>query len=419
MTNPRITTNTFARRFAWAVCGLVAIATVWQIADDTLRYDGRNSLLVFLVSASYSLLPLAFSALGAFIIARQPGHTIGWLMLAPALSTFLDTFSAHFVNGVSVPPAQPSPLFLVAVWSDRVSWVLSVFPLLFILLLFPTGRPPTRRWNGLGIALIGLQALFLFVVGFGQHLLPFDETWRVANPIGFIPDEWVTTLYSMLLQVVLGVLTLLCAMSLFVRYRQGSFVERTQIKWIAYVTAIFSVFYFITILAVTSTGLGWASDDPIALVVKLPTGLILIAIPVVIAIAILRYRLFDIDIIIRRTLVYSLLTLTLGVTYMIGVVALQALFVRLTGQESALAVVASTLAIAALFGPLRRRMQALIDRRFFRRKYDARLVLEQFALRAQQQADLDALAGDILDVVNETVQPEAAQVWLVPSKERQ
>ena len=400
-------------QLAWALFGLVAIATVWQIADAALRYDGRNSLLASLVNASYGLFPLAFSALGAFIITRQPGHTIGWLMIAPALSTLLDTFSARFVNGVSVPPAQPSPLFLIAVWSDRVSWVWSIFPLLFILLLFPTGRPPTRRWNGLGIALIVLQALFLFVVGFGQHLLPFDEIWRVANPIGFIPDEWVATLYSMPLQVVLGVLTLLCAISPFVRYRQGSFVERTQIKWIAYVTAIFGVFYSITILTVTSTGLGWGSDDPIALVVQLPTALILIAIPVVIAIAILRYRLFDIDVIIRRTLVYAVLTVALGTVYLVSVVALQALFVWLTGQASTLAVVASTLAIAALFQPLRQRVQALIDRRFFRKKYDARLVLAQFAVRAQQEADLDTLAADLLETVDETLKPADVRLWIV------
>jgi len=404
-------------QLAWALFGLVAIATVWQIADATLRYDGRNSLLASLVNASYGLFPLAFSALGAFIITRQPGHTIGWLMIAPALSTLLDTFSARFVDGVSVPPAQPSPLFLIAVWSDRVSWVWSIFPLLFILLLFPTGRPPTRRWNGLGIALIVLQALFLFVLSFGQHLLPFDETWKVANPIGFIPDEWVATLYSMPLQVVLGVLTLLCAISPFVRYRQGSFVERTQIKWIAYVTAIFGVFYSITILTVTSTGLGWGSDDPIALVVQLPTALILIAIPVVIAIAILRHRLFDIDVIIRRTLVYAVLTVALGTVYLVSVVALQALFVWLTGQASTLAVVASTLAIAALFQPLRQRVQALIDRRFFRKKYDARLVLAQFAVRAQQDADLDALAADILATVQETLEPEGVTLWLANQQE--
>jgi hypothetical protein len=130
------------------------------------------------------------------------------------------------------------------------------------------------------------------------------------------------------------------------------------------------------------------------------------------AVAILRHRLFDIDIIIRRTLVYTVLTLALGVVYFGSIVALQALFVQLTGQESALAVVASTLAIAALFGPLRRRVQAFIDRRFFRTRYDARLVLEQFARRVQGEADFDTVANDIRATVQETLEPEQVQIWL-------
>jgi hypothetical protein len=135
--------------------------------------------------------------------------------------------------------------------------------------------------------------------------------------------------------------------------------------------------------------------------------------PVSLGIAITRYRLFDIDVVIRRTLLYATLTLTLGATYLLSVVALQALFVRLTGAESTLAVVASTLAIAALFQPLRRRVQAFIDRRFFRRKYDAQLVLERFASRAQHEAELDTLAADVLGVVRETIEPERARLWLV------
>jgi hypothetical protein len=140
------------------------------------------------------------------------------------------------------------------------------------------------------------------------------------------------------------------------------------------------------------------------------TGL---GLPLCLGIAILRYRLFDIEIIIRRTLVYTLLTVALGTTYLLSVVLLQRLFVRLTGQESTLAVVASTLAIAALFGPLRRWVQGFIDRRFFRRTYDAQLVLAQFAQRAQQDAELDALSADLLATVQEALEPEEAQIWLV------
>jgi hypothetical protein len=142
-------------------------------------------------------------------------------------------------------------------------------------------------------------------------------------------------------------------------------------------------------------------------------GLLTILTPLSLGIAITRYRLFDINVIIRRTLVYTLLTLSLGTIYLLSVIGLQTLFVRFTGQESTLAVVASTLAIAALFQPLRMRVQGFIDRRFFRKKYDARLVLEQFAARAQQEADLDAISADILSTVQETLEPEGARLWII------
>src|SRR5262249_29900070 len=175
---------------------------------------------------------------------------------APGLSNILDMFTTPFVSNVTVPPSDPSWLFLVAVWANRISWVLAVFPLLLILLLFPTGRPPSRRWNGLVLAVLSLQMLFLLVVRFGRHLFPFSEAWSVANPIGLIPDEWVRALYSMLLQVILGVLALLCTVSLFVRYKHGSIVEKTQIKWIAFASSIFGLLYLVTILTLVATGLG-------------------------------------------------------------------------------------------------------------------------------------------------------------------
>src|SRR6266508_392840 len=271
------------KHLAWGFCAVAAIATMWQIASEAISSTPPSSQLAILTHASYMLMPLAFSALGALVISRQPHNTIGWLMLAPALSTVLDAVSTPFVSNVTVPPSDPSWLFLVAVWANRISWVLGVFPFLLILLLFPTGRPPSRRWNGLVLAVVSLQMLNLLVVSFGRHLLPWDEAWSVANPIGMIPYEWVSILYSMLLQVILGVLAVLCTVSLFVRYKQGSAVEKAQIKWIAFASSIFGLLYLVTILTLVATGLGWASDDPVALAVQLPASLTLMSIPVVIA----------------------------------------------------------------------------------------------------------------------------------------
>jgi hypothetical protein len=289
--------------------------------------------------------------------------------------------------------------------------------LLLILLLFPTGRPPSRRWNGLILAVVGLQVLFLLVVSFGRQLWPFSEAWSVDNPIGVIPDEWVRALYSVVLQVIVGVLALLCAASLLVRYKHGSVVEKTQIKWIAFASSIFGLLYLVTILTLVATGLGWASDDPVALAVQLPAALTWIIIPVTIAIAILRHHLFDIDIIIRRTLVYSTLTLTLGLVY-VGCILLSRMLVARYTSGSELAIVASTLAIAALFNPLRRRIQNFIDRRFYRRKYDAAKVLAAFGVTARDETDLEQLTAEMLRVVDETMQPEFVGLWLRDSQAR-
>ncbi len=402
--------NKLAKGFAWNFCAVVALVTMWQIANEALNSTPRSSLLAILTHASYTLIPLAFSALGALVISRQPHNTIGWWMLAPALANVPDAFSTPFLSNVTVPPSDPSSLFLVAVWANQISAVLAVFPFLLILLLFPTGRPPSRRWNGLVVALVSLLMLFLPVVSFGRQLWPFSEAWSVDNPIGVIPDEWVRALYS-IWQVVLGVLALLCTVSLFVRYKHGSVVEKTQIKWIAFASSIFGLFYLVTILTLVATGLGWASYDPVALAVQLPAGLTGITIPVTIAIAILRHHLFDIDIIIRRTLVYSTLTLMLALVYVGCIVVSRTLIAPFLGG-SELAIVASTLAIAALFMPLRRRIQTIIDRRFYRRKYDAAKVLAAFATTARDETDLERLTAELLHVVNQTMQPEFVGLWL-------
>ncbi len=402
--------NKLAKGFAWNFCAVVALVTMWQIANEALNSTPRSSLLAILTHASYTLIPLAFSALGALVISRQPHNTIGWWMLAPALANVPDAFSTPFLSNVTVPPSDPSSLFLVAVWANQISAVLAVFPFLLILLLFPTGRPPSRRWNGLVVALVSLLMLFLPVVSFGRQLWPFSEAWSVDNPIGVIPDEWVRALYS-IWQVVLGVLALLCTVSLFVRYKHGSVVEKTQIKWIAFASSIFGLFYLVTILTLVATGLGWASYDPVALAVQLPAGLTGITIPVTIAIAILRHHLFDIDIIIRRTLVYSTLTLTLGSVYIGCIVLIRALVAPFT-CSSELAIVASTLVIAALFNPLRKRIQNIIDKRFYRRKYDAAKVLAAFGATARDETDLDALTTELVRVVDETMQPEFVGLWL-------
>jgi hypothetical protein len=193
--------------------------------------------------------------------------------------------------------------------------------------------------------------------------------------------------------------------SRFVRYRQRRGDERQQIKWFASAAALTLV--WITVFGQYSRGLPEA-------IVALSFLLITPSIPIATGIAILRYRLYDIDLLINRTLVYGLLTATLAALYFGAIVLLQRVFVALTGEKSTLAVVASTLVIAALFNPLRRRIQRFIDRRFYRRKYDARKTLEGFSAKLRDQTDLEALNGELMTVVRETMQPEHASLWLRP-----
>jgi hypothetical protein len=192
------------------------------------------------------------------------------------------------------------------------------------------------------------------------------------------------------------------AASLVVRFRRSRGEERLQLKWVAYAAAV-TVAIVVPAVAVTRG----ASPSPI-IVVAAPL------VPVAAGVAILRYRLYDIDVVINRTLVYGLLTALLVVVYFGGVVVLQYVFRMLTGGESQLAIVASTLAIAALFDPLRRRVQAFVDRRFYRRKYDAAKTLAAFNARLRHETELDTLSGEVVGVVREAMQPAHVSVWLRP-----
>jgi hypothetical protein len=276
-----------------------------------------------------------------------------------------------------------------------------------MILLFPDGRLPSRRWRAFALfagAVIALMpALFLLPVQ-GRQLEQYP---------------WLVTVVSLSL-LVLPACILASAVSLVLRYRRSGKEVREQIKWLAFAASLVGVVYFGSIL----TELLFAPDSLIAnetppLWVTLQRFLFVqcfAAVPISVGFAILKYRLYDIDIIINRTLVYGSLTLMLLLVYFAGVTATQALFQTLTGQhqQPQLAVVVSTLAIAALFNPLRRRIQAFIDQRFYRSNYDARKTLEAFSARLREETDLDSLNVELMKVVRESMQPEHVSLWLRP-----
>ena len=280
----------------------------------------------------------------------------------------------------------------------------------FLLLLFPDGRPPSPRWRIVAwvAALAGGVILPLGALRPDQKLGPIESPFRAQGAVG----EAIAAITNVGLNVVFAAV-LLCALSLVFRYRRAAGVERQQIKWFAYAAALFGVTLAVSLIIEDLLGLNPPLPDMAWVVFN---NAPIIALYVAVGVAVLKYRLYDIDLLINRTLVYGTLTATLVALYFGGIVASQRVFVVLTGERSTLAVVASTLAIAALFNPLRRRVQEFVDRRFYRRRHDARKTLEVFSAKLRDETDLDALCGELMGVAGASVQPEHVSLWLRPEK---
>jgi hypothetical protein len=407
-----MTSSHSIRRLAWALCGLAVIGAAVQLVSWATHLSARPSLFDLVEALGWGIaIPIVFAVLGALIVARQRGNRVGWLMLIVALVS-ANPVSILMERLFSAPPETLSLGLWLLLWLDGWSWIPLIFPIFLIPLHFPTGRPPSPRWNWVIWLAVGM---WLFFVVFGSFLDTVRPTtggdWSMPNPIGFVPnDVWngpILILWG------IGLVTIVSAsvVSLFLRYRLAQDVERAQIKWLLFAGAFFVIFYALTFF-LTNPNDEWLNNG----VNNLLFTLSILAFPVSIAIAIFRYRLYDIDVIIRKTLVYSLVTVLLALVYFGSVILLQRLVSALTGiEQSPLAVVISTLAIAALFTPLRQRIQNAVDRRFYRRKYDAQQVLAAFALTARDETDLDALTGELARVVQETLQPEQVSVWLKAS----
>jgi hypothetical protein len=287
----------------------------------------------------------------------------------------------------------------------------ALVPALIILcfLLFPTGSLPSARWRALVWVVVGMAAVHAASVALAPGTL---VDYPIENPAGIESAGALRALAEASILVLVIPLMLLSVVSLFVRLRRSSGPERQQLKWFAYAAALLaSELVVVNGLALLGGAIERKASELVLFLVFL---VVLSGIPVAMGVAILKYRLYDIDLLINRTLVYGPLTAMLVLVYVGGVVGLQFAFRALTGQESTLAVVASTLAIAALFGPLRGRVQAIVDRRFYRRKYDARKTLEGFSAKLRDETDLDALNDELVGVVRETLQPAHVSLWLRP-----
>jgi hypothetical protein len=408
-----------ARSASWLAWSLAALSVAMFLAGAVLTvsslYSGTaaqpssdwgtagplSGLLVFLPF-------LAFPLVGALIASRRPENPIGWICLAAGL------FWMYIVVEDSIPGAAPYPETIDALilWL----WVPPVGLLgIYMILLFPDGRLPSRRWRPLAWLSGAVMVLASLAVTLTPGPLPNHP--GVRNPLGLEG-------YPVVAQALTGAIVLLpicilaSALSLVWRYRHSGGEVRQQIKWVAFAASLVGIMYAVTLVSglfLTPETFSNGQGAPLWLALLQDAVLISYAgVPIAVGFAVLRYRLYDIDVLINRTLVYGSLTTRLVAVYVIGVVGLQAIFRGLTGQESTLAVVASTLAIAALFNPLRRRVQTFVDRRFYRKKYDARKTLETFSGRLRDETDLHTLSGDLVAVVRETMQPAHVSLWVRP-----
>ena len=357
-----------------------------------------------------TVVAVTFPALGLLILSRRPQHPIGWLFCVAGFAAGLDHFCGEYA--IYTQQAEPNSLPGGEISAWIVSWLWVPFNalLVYVALLFPDGRPPSKRWRPVawlvGIAVVvGVTVAALLPV-------PVCNVCSIENPLGLEGLESVSDLVDTLIEAFwYGVLGLVAVASLYVRFRHAGGVERQQIKWLAYAASLVVLGTTLAYGVYGVTGARWTWQVGINL---LAIGLV--GTPIAVGIAISRYRLYEIDTLINRTLVYGALTAALAMLYLGGVATTQAIFRALTGQEEQpqLAIVVSTLVIAALFTPLRRRIQGFIDRRFYRRKYDARRTLEAFSAKLRDETDLDALSGDLVGVVRETIQPAHVSLWLRP-----
>src|SRR5215218_7612829 len=405
-----------AARLAWSLCALCVALAAATFILALLNGSTLGEIFISEGIVTFATWTVSFSVVGALIASHRPENPIGWIFLAVGFCYGLlfagDEYAIYalLTNPVALPFGAEASWLGQWVWAPGV-----VLILVFLPLLFPDGHPPSHRWRPVGW--LGVLSIGVAVVS-STILL-----WPERGPALVTGDENPSHVAHVLVDFVavpmLFVAGLGAVISLLVRFRWARGDERQQIKWFASAAALTLVW----LLVFGQSTLGGVPGA----IVALSALLVIPSIPIATGIAILRYRLYDIDWIINRTLVYGALTALLAAGYFATIMALQGIgslvfqvpFRALTGQNSALATVAATLAMAALFNPLRRRIQRFIDRSFYRRKYDAVKTLEAFSTKLRNDTDLDALKGDLVEVVGETMQPAHVSVWLRSDRARQ
>lgn len=387
---------------AWSLFGLFVLTVA---AAFCLVFFGRG-----IGDDQLVVLAFGYAAVGALVASREPANAIGWLLLAIALTFGLSDLSYAYARDPGLPGAVAVAWFAGWIYFAPIYLATTMLPL-----MFPTGRLPSPRWR---IALaMACTALALSIVGtaFAEGKLDVEAPTPISNPLGISgPFGSVVTAISVTGAVLALTGVALGAASLVVRLRRSRGRERQQLKVVAYVGVAILIdacaFLTIVTLADRSSAPEWV--EFVAEGVWMPS-LLLVSLgpPLAIGVAILRHRLYGIDVVIHRTLVYGVLTVTLAASYL-GLVLLFQLVLSPVTSDSDVAIAGSTLAVAALFRPARKRIQSIVDRRFYRARYDASQTLEAFSSQLNDELDLETLAADLREVVQDTLQPVHVSLWL-------
>jgi hypothetical protein len=414
----RIVAVTAGGRPAWPSWWPAGLAwTLWALAipagfavvvwlDQLLRQAGRPDLgLLTPNQYAYVLTLVSAATVGAVLASRRPRHPVGWLLLALGLSVVAAGVAQGYAGyGLQVRPGSLPGARWVALYSDAPG---IIWPALvgFILLLTPTGSLPSPRWRWWANVTAAVPVVFLLGQPLSAGLLGGPDE-SVTSPLA-VPGLAGLVLVASIAALIFSQLAVLVDVaSLVMRFRRARGTERQQLRWVAMAAGLLAV-------AVVAIVIGALTGHPALL--EWTSGLFVALLPVATGAAILRYRLYDLDRIISRTLSYGLLTLLLGGGYAALVLGLGQ---RLGGRQSSLVVAGATLAVAAVFQPARRRIQALVDRRFNRRRYDAVETIQAFSARLHQQVDLTTLTAELLAVAERTVEPTMVSLWLRPPMER-
>ena len=402
----------------WTLCLALAVFAVLLSIDVPPGPTKDNSDWGVVIAVSL----LTYPTIGAFVASRRPENLIGWILCAVGPRFVIEGFALVYVGYALSVQSESLPGEKIALWvATWFDYPLVALGLTLMILLFPDGRLPDPSWRALPWAAAGGSVLWvlLWVTARESPVYWFFGLSPSRNP--FVVGSALRTFFEGLgtlggLAVVgIGVASVISMIS---RWDSAHGDERQQIKWFAYAAVVLVGVPLMGAPFIGAVTERMGGSWEVGLAVPLLASLL--GIPVGVGIAILKYHLYDIDVVINRTLVYGALTAMLALVYFGCVTATQAIFHTLTDQEDLpqLAIVVSTLVIAALFNPLRHRIQAYIDRRFYRRKYDAAKTLEAFSAKLRDETDLDALSDDLVSVVRETMQPAHVSLWLRPDSVR-